>query len=141
MPRKPTSQFGGSPVPVRLRRLAVRYLRPFLVRWFDVAIEEKPLGDALKQISLTLRVMGIQPEDPIVERIGSEFRMLFCGPVPEGKKKPSESLLDPLESISSMLRGHTAQPRDSAVRAILRQFVAFCARPILMRLRRFFSQT
>src|SRR4030088_2976338 len=49
--------------------------------------EEKPLAGALKQISLTLRVMGVPPEDPFVERVGSEFRILFCVDAPETKMK------------------------------------------------------
>ena len=44
----------------------------------EAAVEERPCADALKQIGLTLRAMGMQHHDPIVTRIGSEFRTLFC---------------------------------------------------------------
>jgi glycosyltransferase involved in cell wall biosynthesis len=43
------------------------------------AVEEKPFADALKQIGLTLRAMGVLHDDPVVSRLGSEFRRLFCG--------------------------------------------------------------
>jgi len=45
----------------------------------EAAVEERPSADALKQIGLTLRAMGVQHDDPVVRRIGSEFRTLFCG--------------------------------------------------------------
>jgi glycosyltransferase involved in cell wall biosynthesis len=45
----------------------------------EAAAEERPSADALKQIGLALRAMGVQHNDPIVSRIGSEFRTLFCG--------------------------------------------------------------
>jgi glycosyltransferase involved in cell wall biosynthesis len=45
----------------------------------EAAVEEKPSADALKRIGLTLRAMGVQHDDPVVRRIGSEFRALFCG--------------------------------------------------------------
>jgi glycosyltransferase involved in cell wall biosynthesis len=45
----------------------------------EAAVDERPSADALKQIGLTLRAMGVQHDDPIVTRIGSEFRGLFCG--------------------------------------------------------------
>jgi glycosyltransferase involved in cell wall biosynthesis len=44
----------------------------------EAAAEERPSADALKQIGLTLRAMGVQHDDPIVSRVGSEFRTLFC---------------------------------------------------------------
>ena len=44
----------------------------------EAAAEERPSADALKQIGLTLRGMGVQHDDPIVSRVGSEFRTLFC---------------------------------------------------------------
>jgi glycosyltransferase involved in cell wall biosynthesis len=45
----------------------------------EAAAEEKPSADALEQIGLTLRAMGVRFDDPIVNRVGSEFRTLFCG--------------------------------------------------------------
>jgi len=45
----------------------------------EAAAEERPSADALKQIGLALRTMGVQHDDPIVSRVGSEFRELFCG--------------------------------------------------------------
>jgi len=45
----------------------------------EVAAEERPFADALKQIGLVLRAMGVQDNDPIVNRVGSEFQTLFCG--------------------------------------------------------------
>jgi hypothetical protein len=44
----------------------------------EAAAEERPFADALKQIGLTLRAMGVQHDDPIVSQVGSEFRTLFC---------------------------------------------------------------
>ena len=44
----------------------------------ELAAEERPSADALKQIGLTLRAMGVQHDDPIVSRVGSEFQTLFC---------------------------------------------------------------
>ena len=49
----------------------------------DVAAEERPSAEALKQIGLTLRAMGVQHDDPIVNRVGSEFRTLFYGAAPK----------------------------------------------------------
>jgi glycosyltransferase involved in cell wall biosynthesis len=45
----------------------------------ESAAEGKPSADALQQIGLTLRAMGVRYNDPIVSRVGSEFRTLFCG--------------------------------------------------------------
>ena len=86
MPQKPISQFGVSPAISLLRRFAVRYLQPFLVRPFEGMAEERPLTHGLKQIAGTLRAMGVQPEDSIVKQIGSEFRLLFCAAL-TGKMK------------------------------------------------------
>jgi len=47
----------------------------------EAAAEERPSADALKQIGLILRAMGVQHDDPIVSRVGSQFRTLFCGAV------------------------------------------------------------
>jgi glycosyltransferase involved in cell wall biosynthesis len=44
----------------------------------EAAAEERPSADALKQIGLALRTMGVRPDDPIVNRVGSEFCALFC---------------------------------------------------------------
>jgi hypothetical protein len=113
----------------------VRYLLPFLVRPFQGAAEERPLTDGLKQIAGTLRAMGALPEDPIVKQIGSEFRQLFCAAA-KMKSQPGDSLIDPLKSISDMLREPLPQTRSSAAAAALRRFVALCKRPILSRSRR-----
>jgi glycosyltransferase involved in cell wall biosynthesis len=43
----------------------------------EAAAEERPFADALKKIGLTLRAMGVHPDDPIVTRLGSEFRAVF----------------------------------------------------------------
>jgi hypothetical protein len=116
----------------------VRYIQLFLFRPFQGAAEERPLADGLKQIAGTLRAMGALPEDSIVKQIGSEFRLLFCTAAPAGKMKsqPRGSLIDPVKSISDMLREPPAQTRSSAAAAALRRFVALCKRPILSRLRR-----
>jgi hypothetical protein len=45
----------------------------------EAAVEERPSADALKQIGLALQAMGVQHDDPIVSRVGSEFRTLFGG--------------------------------------------------------------
>ena len=44
----------------------------------EVAAEERASVEALKQIGLALRAMGVEHDDPIVNRVGSEFRALFC---------------------------------------------------------------
>jgi glycosyltransferase involved in cell wall biosynthesis len=44
----------------------------------EAAAEARPSADVLQQIGLTLRAMGVQHDDPIVSRVGSEFRALFC---------------------------------------------------------------
>ena len=49
----------------------------------EAAAEQRPFADALKQIGLTLRAMGVQHDDPIVTRVGSEFRAVFRGSVGE----------------------------------------------------------
>jgi hypothetical protein len=140
MPRKPTSRFGVSPTPAPLRRFAARCVLLFLVRPFEGAAEERPLADGLKLIAGTLRAMGTLPEDPIVKQIGSEFQLLFCAAAPAAKMKsrPGESLVDPVKSISDMLREPPPQTRISAAAAALRRFVALCKRAILSRLRRSF---
>jgi glycosyltransferase involved in cell wall biosynthesis len=46
---------------------------------FEAAAGERPLVDALRQIALTLRSLHVQPEDPLVGRIGSEVQELFGG--------------------------------------------------------------
>ena len=56
----------------------------------EAAVEERPSAEALKQIGLTLRAMGVQHDDPVVGRIGSEFCTLFCGGA-EGAKCTSEA--------------------------------------------------
>ena len=56
----------------------------------EAAVDERPSADALKRIGLTLRAMGVQHDDPVVGRIGSEFRTLFCGGA-EGAKCTSEA--------------------------------------------------
>lgn len=134
MPRKPTSQFGMGP----LKRFVVRTLQPFLLRPFEGAAEQRSLTDGLKQIARTLRAMGVLAEDPIVEQIGSEFRLLFCAATPAGKMKsqPRGSLIDPVELISDLLRQPPPQTRSSAVAGALRRFAALCRRAILSRLRR-----
>ena len=136
MPRKLTFQFGMSPTITLLRRF-VRHMRPFLVRPFEGAAEERPLTDGLKQIAGTLQAMGALPEDKVVTQIGSEFRLLFCAgaPLDKMKSRPRGSLVDPVESISDLLR---EPPRTSAAAAALRRFVALCRRAILSRLRRSF---
>jgi hypothetical protein len=135
MPRKPTSQFGVSPTLAPLRRFALRCVLLFLVRPFERAAGERPLADGLEQIAGTLRAVGVLPEDSIVKQIGSEFRLLFCAAAPAAKIKsqPGDNLIDPVTSISDLLR---EPPRRSA--AALRRFFALCKRGILSRLRRSF---
>ena len=134
MPRKSASQFGMGP----LKRFVVRKLQPFLLRPFEGAAEERSLTDGLNQIARTLRAMGVLPEDRIVEQIGSEFRLLFCAgaPLDKMKSRPRGSLVDPVESISDLLREPPPQTRSSAAAAALRRFVVLCKRSILSRLRR-----
>jgi hypothetical protein len=124
-----------SPTPAPLRRFALRRVLLFLVRPFEGAAEEGPLANGLEQIAGTLRAVGVLPEDSIVKQIGSEFRLLFCAAAPAAKMKsqPGDSLVDPVKSISDLLR---EPPRSSA--AALRRFVALCKRAILSRLRRSF---
>ena len=127
MPQKPISQFRVSPAIVRLRRFAVRYVLPFVIGPFEGAAEERPLTHGLQQIAGTLRAMGVLPEDSIVRQIGSEFRVLFCAPARPGKMKsqPRGSRVDPVKSISDLLR---EPPRSSAAAAPLKRFVALCRR-------------
>jgi hypothetical protein len=136
MPQKPIFQFGVSPAIALLRRF-VRHMRPFLVRPFEGAAEERPLTDGLKQIARTLQAMGALPEDQIVKQIGSEFRQLFC-PAAKMKSQPGDSLIDPVKSISDLLREPPPEARSRAAAAALRRFVALCKRPILSRSRRSF---
>jgi len=137
MPQKLTSQFGVSPLIAPLRRFAGRYLLPFLIRPFEGVAEERPLTHGLNQIGATLQAMGVRPEDSIVKQIGSEFRLLFCAAALAGqmKSQPRGSLVDPVKSISDLLR---KPPRSSAAPAALRRFVALWKRRILSRLRRSF---
>ena len=65
----------------------------------EVAAEQRPVTDALRQIGLTFRAMGVQPEESIVKRIGSEFRSFFCG---------SDNYTEPTKSISNLLRDSTS---------------------------------
>ena len=134
MRKKPTSQFGMGP----LKRFIVRTLQPFLLRPFEGAAEKRSLTDGLKQIARTLRAMGVSPEDPIAKQIGSEFQLLFCGAAPAGKMKsqPRSTLIDPVESISDLLRKPPPRIRSTFAAAALRRFVALCRRPNLSRLRR-----
>jgi hypothetical protein len=123
---------------MRLRRFVVRDLLPFLIRPFEGAAEERPLTNGLKQIAGTLRAMGVLPEDSAVNQIGSEFRVLFCAAAPTGeiKAQPRRSPIDPVKSISDLIR---EPPRESAATAALRRVVAFCKRLVISRLRRSFQ--
>lgn len=122
---------------MRLRRFAGRYVLPIVIRPFEGAAEERPLTHGLKQIAGTLRGMGVLPEDSIVKQIGSEFRLLFCAAAPPGevKSQPRRSPIDPVESISDLLR---EPPRSSTVAAPLKRFVALCKRLITSRISRSF---
>jgi hypothetical protein len=137
MAKKTTYQFRLRPAIASLRRLAVRYLLPILVRPFEGAAEERPLSHGLEQIAGTLRTMGVPPEDAIVKQIGSEFRLLFCAAAEAGdaKSQPRSSPIDPVKSISELLR---EPPRSSATAALAR-FVTLCKRLIVSRLKRSFS--
>ena len=121
-----------------LKRFVVRKLQPFLLRPFEGAAEERSLTDGLIQIARTLRAMGVLPEDRIVEQIGSEFRLLFCAgaPLDKMKSRPRGSLVDPVESISDLLREPLLQTGRSGLVGLLRRFAALCRRPILSRPRR-----
>jgi hypothetical protein len=140
MPQKLTSQFGVSPVIAPLRRFALRYIQPFLVRPFKGSPERRPLTDGLKQISGTLHAMGVSPEDSIVNQIGSEFRLLFCADATPGKMKSQSrgSFVDPVKSMSDLLRKPVSRTRNSGAAAALRRFIALCKRAILSRLGRSF---
>jgi hypothetical protein len=122
---------------VPLRRFALRCVLLFLFRPFEDAAEERPLADGLTQIAGTLRAMGTRPEDSIVKQIGSHFQMLFCA-TGKMKSQPGDSLIDPVKSISDMLREPPPRTRSSAAAAALRRFVTLCKRAILSRLRRSF---
>src|SRR5271166_2802204 len=137
MTQKPTYQFRVRPAIAPLRRFAVRYLLPFLVRPFEGAAEERSLVHGLKQIAGTLGAMGVLPEDSIVKQIGSEFRLLFCAAALAGKmnSQARSSLIDPVKSISDLLR---EPPKSSAATAALTRFVALCKRLIISRIRRSF---
>jgi FkbM family methyltransferase len=87
---KEWAQFEYAPDPYAAR------IEPLL----EAAVEGKPLIDALRQIGVKLRATGAEPDEPIVERVGSDFRSLFCG---------SESRIDPIKCISNML-GEPASP-------------------------------
>lgn len=136
MPKKPTSQFGMGP----LKRFVVRSLQPFLLRPFEGAAEKRSLTDPLRQIAGTLRGMGVGPEDPIVKQIGSEFRRLFCAAAPAGETKPHprDSLVDPVKSISDLLREPLPQSRSRTAAGTLRRFVALCRRRIICQANRSF---
>ena len=118
-------------MPAPLRRFVLRYVQLFLIRPFERG-EGSPLGDGLRQIAGTVRAMGGLPEDQIVKQIGSEFRMLFCT-AGKMKSQPGDSPIDPVKSISDMLR----EPKTgiSAAAAALRRFVALCKRRIVSRIR------
>ena len=122
---------------IRLKRFVVRDLLPFLIRPFEGAAEERPLTNGLKQIAQTLRAMGVPPEDSIVNQIGSEFRVLFCAAALPCKMKarPRRSAIDPVKSISDMIR---EPPRNNAAAAALRRVVALCKRLFNSRIRRSF---
>ncbi len=137
MPKKRISQFRVGPAIVRLRRFAVGYALPFVIRPFEGAAEERPLTHGLQQIAGTLRAMGVLPEDSIVRQIGSEFRVLFCAPARPGKMKsqPRGSAIDPVKSIADLIR---EPPRSSAAADAFRRFVALCKRLIISRISRSF---
>jgi hypothetical protein len=139
MPRKLTFQFEVSPTITLLRRF-VRHMRPFLVRPFEGAAEERPLTDGLKQIAGTLQAMGALPADQVVKQIGSEFRLLFCPSAQASKmgSQPRGSLIDPIKLISELLREPAREARSRAVAAALRRYVARCKRSILSRFSRSF---
>ena len=63
----------------------------------EAAAEERPSADALKQIGLALRAMGVQHDDPLVNRVGSEFRTLFC----EVPRKESDALESRRSAVSN----------------------------------------
>jgi hypothetical protein len=111
-----------------LKRFVVRTLQPFLLGPFEGAAEEGSLTDGLKQIAGTLRAMAVSPEDPIVEQIGSEFRLLFCAGTWASKMKPQlhGSLIDPVEVISDLLREPCRQTGSRAAAGALRRFAVLC---------------
>jgi len=137
MSQKPASHFKGRPSIVRLRRFVERDLLPILIRPFEGAAEERPLTHGLTQIAGTLRRMGIQPDDSIVKQIGSEFEVLFCAAAAPGEMnaRPHRSPIDPAKSISDLIR---QPPKKSAAAAALQQFITFCKRQIITRMRRSF---
>jgi hypothetical protein len=120
-----------SSAPAPLRRFVLRYVQLFIIRPFDGG-EESPLTDGLRQIAGTVRAMGGLPEDRIVKQIGSEFRILFCA-ADKMKSQPGDSLIDPVRSISDVLR----EPKTgiSAAAVALKRFIAFCKQRIVSRIR------
>jgi FkbM family methyltransferase len=74
------------------------------------------LLDALKRISRTLRDMGVGPEHPAVDRIESEFRLLFCGGGSEAQmpSQPSGGKPGPIKPIADLTReGAPEEGRDT----------------------------
>ncbi|MBV8377428.1 MAG: glycosyltransferase family 4 protein [Verrucomicrobia bacterium] len=59
----------------------VQRIEPLL----EAAVGERPLFEALSQISLVLQTLRVQSEDLIVRQIGSEFQKLFCSGKPRGQ--------------------------------------------------------
>lgn len=68
------------------------------------AIEDKPLVDALKQMAHTFRDMGVEQGDPVIQRIGSEFRALFSG-ASTGRPHldAGHRRMDPQKAIANMV--------------------------------------
>jgi FkbM family methyltransferase len=67
----------------------------------EAAVEGRPATDALVQIGANLRAMSENPDEPIVQQVGSEFRSLFCG---------TESCIDAIKWISNMLQEPATPP-------------------------------
>ena len=71
----------------------------------ETVVTDRPCADALKQIGQSLHGIGLSHSEPIVQRIGSEFRHLFySGPQNGPGLQPIGTGMDPVKWISNLLR-------------------------------------
>jgi FkbM family methyltransferase len=127
----------------------------------DAAVEQSPQFDALNQLGRSLQIVGVNEQDSLVERIGSEFQLLFLGDQPGNIESPSignrirpttairnvlsEHLSDHLMSRASESRdrdeGKTQKdPIQTRARKLLWRLGVLCTNPVLSRLRSYFVE-
>jgi FkbM family methyltransferase len=136
-------------------------IEPFL----KSAVEDRPLVDALRQIGHTCRDMGVIQDDPLIQRIGSEFRVLFSGaPADRSHLEVDARRMDPLKTMANIvgqpavagsqsnpsIENHEMPPPSQdnpkfpsirgVVRAALWRTAAGFTRPVLSRLRSYFVE-